>query len=430
MMSTKHVLSIMERLRKETKENHDQMEGLPFFDALVAGGLPIESYVGQLKAMAIVHSVLEHEMEGSEHKAVAAVREHRLPKLPLLDEDLEYFAPRNIPDFKTATQKALKLAQNIKLAHIQHPISILGYFYVFEGSTLGNAEHRADVAKTFDLQDLEGLSYYSSYKDRLHENWKQFGNVMNESVISPEDQDQIVSAARNAFDGLKEIYKELYPVTDKAMIRHVTSLNPEAGDHPIATDPRELEAAVRAGEKCWEEFPYYEWRYSSRGKRFTSSDSAWIAALVQLDQKKVQEQINWLGCVLSQRGMPQIMLERHLEILYEELTRAVPDREESYKKLLVAANALRNTRREFISDELLRELSTEFEEEVGAEGGPFAKRSGELIVAAVADERSGMEGAVKSIESWMTDASRLPIGWIQAVRSLIAKAREKATKTG
>lgn len=240
MMSTKHVLSIMERLRKETKENHDQMEGLPFFDALVAGGLPIESYVGQLKAMAIVHSVLEHEMEGSEHKAVAAVREHRLPKLPLLDEDLEYFAPRNIPDFKTATQKALKLAQNIKLAHIQHPISILGYFYVFEGSTLGNAEHRADVAKTFDLQDLEGLSYYSSYKDRLHENWKQFGNVMNESVISPEDQDQIVSAARNAFDGLKEIYKELYPVTDKAMIRHVTSLNPEAGDHPIATDPREL----------------------------------------------------------------------------------------------------------------------------------------------------------------------------------------------
>ena len=64
------------------------------------------------------------------------------------------------------------------------------------------------MAKTFDLQDLEGLSYYSSYKDRLHENWKQFGNVMNESVISPEDQDQIVSAARNAFDGLKEIYKE------------------------------------------------------------------------------------------------------------------------------------------------------------------------------------------------------------------------------
>ena len=152
--------------------------------------------------------------------------------------------------------------------------------------------------------------------------------------------------------------------------------------------------------------------------------------LVELDQKKVQEQINWLGRVLSQRGMPQIMLERHLEILYEELTRAVPDREESYKKLLVAANALRNTRREFISDELLRELSTEFEEEVGAEGGPFAKRSGELIVAAVADERSGMEGAVKSIESWMTDASRLPIGSDSGRPLFDCESQKKATKTG
>jgi hypothetical protein len=58
----------------------------------------------------------------------------------------------------------------------------------------------------------------------------------------------------------------------------------------------------------------------------------------------------------------------------------------------------------------------------------LSSRWGELIVAAVADEASGMENAVNSIEDWMTDASRFSIGWIQAVRSLIAKARKRSIK--
>lgn len=160
-----------------------------------------------------------------------------------------------------------------------------------EGSTLGNAGHRFDVANTFSLKNDAGLAYYSSYKERLTENWNQFATVMDENVTDTGDQDRVIAVARDAFDGLKEIYQQLHPSIDKEMVRHVTSLNPEAGEHPMPTDPREVAAALLAGEKCWQEYPYYESRYSSRGESYTRSDSAWLAALVELEQEQVHDQM-------------------------------------------------------------------------------------------------------------------------------------------
>jgi len=418
----------MGRLRKETKENHKQMEALPFFNALIAGTLPVECYVGQLKTMAIIHSVLERELETSMNTAVVKVNNQRLAKLPLLSQDLLYFSHLNFSDFKTATCNALEFSQKIKLAHALNPLSLLGYLYVMEGSTLGNAGHRFDVAKTFSLKNDAGLAYYSSYKERLTENWNQFATVMDENVTDTGDQDRVIAVARDAFDGLKEIYQQLYPSIDKEMVQHVTSLNPEAGEHPIPTDPREAAAALLAGEKCWQEFPYYESRYSSRGENYTRSDSAWLAALVELEQEQVHEQICWLGRVLCQRGMPQLMLERHLAILSEALERAVPERKHLYSKLLAASKKLEKNRILFIPDQMQRELSTEFEEKVKSAGGTLPRRTGELLVAAVADELSGIGGAVASIEDWLTDASRFSAQEIETVRTLIAKARAHAAK--
>lgn len=51
---------------------------------------------------------------------------------------------------------------------------------------------------------------------------------------------------------------------------------------------------------------------------------------------------------------------------------------------------------------------------------------GELLVAAVADEKAGIKNAVESIEGWMTDAARFPQTWIDAVRITIRKGRELA----
>ena len=49
---------IMTRLKEETKEYHSKLESLPYFKALIDHRLPLECYVNQLRAMAIIHSVL------------------------------------------------------------------------------------------------------------------------------------------------------------------------------------------------------------------------------------------------------------------------------------------------------------------------------------------------------------------------------------
>lgn len=212
------------------------------------------------------------------------------------------------------------------------------------------------------------------------------------------------------------------PIPDRPW-NPLTALNPDAGDHPICSDPLELQAALRAGERSWRRFPYYERRYAERGQRFTRSDSAWLVAIAQHDLKVVERQIEWLGLVLASRGMPRWLLELHLETLHAELAAALPGRERSYATLLGAARRLREQRLAHLDEAVFTTLSTAFARQVGDEWDARLPETGALLVAAVSDERADIARAVTSIVGWMTDPSRFPTLWIEAVHSTIQQAR-------
>lgn len=416
----------MEQLRVKTQELHAQIEALPFVEALTSGRLPLESYVGQLRAMAILHGVLEHALTHLTHTAVSSVWEASMAKLQLIESDLAYLQPRAGGEIREASEEALKLAQCARLRSVEDPISVLGYVYVLEGSTQGNKLHLPDAAAAFHLEGSDGVCYLQNYGDATGDHWRQFAGRMNLAVTEPAEQERVVEAACEAFEGLSRVFRALYPVKAEPMRPLATSLNPEAGTHPIPSDPREIEAAVRAGELCWQRFPYYEWRYAGRGKKFASSDSAWLVTLAEQDQTQVNQQIRWLGQVLAARGMPQLTLETHLALLYQELTRAVPEKQESYRKLRSAGEQLAETRRGHIDEHSSQALAVDFDVAVGPEWSARLPGTGALLLAAVADEKAGIKNAVESIESWMTDAARFPQTWIDAVRTTIRKARELA----
>ncbi|HEY0556241.1 MAG TPA: hypothetical protein VGG20_18450, partial [Thermoanaerobaculia bacterium] len=132
--------------------------------------------------------------------------------------------------------------------------------------------------------------------------------------------------------------------------------------------------------------------------------------------------------LLSARGMPQVMMERHLELLREELAAAVPDRGAGYDKLLAAAQMLRAQRRPLMSDDALRTFGAELDAAVGPEWSARIGRMGELLASAAVDERLGVGQAVISIESWAADPERFPEPWIAAVRDTIARAREHVAR--
>jgi heme oxygenase len=416
----------MEQLRTKTHELHAQIEALPFVEALSNRRLPLESYVGQLRAMAILHGVLEHALTHLTHAAVASVWEARMAKLPLIESDLAYLQPHAGGEIRAASEEALKLAQRARLRSVEDPISLLGYLYVLEGSTQGNKLHLPDVTAAFHLEGSSGVRYLQNYGDATGDHWRQFARRMDLAVTEAAEQQRVVEAACEAFEGLARVFRALYPVEAEPIRPLATSLNPEAGSHPIPSDPREIEAAIRAGELCWQRFPYYAWRYAGRGKKFASSDSAWLVTLAEEDQTQVNQQVHWLGQVLAARGMPQLTLETHLALLYQELIRAVPEKRESYRKLLAAGDQLAETRRGHIDDQLSQMIAAEFDVAVGLEWSTRLPGTGTLLAAAVADEKAGIKNAVESLEGWMTDAARFPQTWIDAVRATIRKARELA----
>lgn len=198
-----------------------------------------------------------------------------------------------------------------------------------------------------------------------------------------------------------------------------STVNPDAGNHPITADPVELEAARRASEETWNAWPYFEARYGERGRRFGVSDAGWLVTLCEKSRAEACEQVRWLAVVLASRGMPSITLEHNLDALHRQLCAAQPKRRKSYDKLQACAAALRSRRLERISDAAMREIAALMP------GQPVAKM-GELLVCAVADEANGIARAVSSMEEWLYKEG-VPASWAAAAERTIAAARAAVT---
>jgi heme oxygenase len=415
-------IKIMARLKKETSERHSELESLPYFKALIDHALPLEGYVNQLQALAVIHGVLENELTISEDKHVLSIWNDDLRKLPLLQEDLKFFEPRVEPNNASSIGAALAMTAKIRLRRVENPNTLLGYLYVFEGSTLGNQMHRPDISETFHLDEINGCRYYSSYGDDVSTPWNQFADKMNKVLDNPALHDVIIEAAHEAFAGLEQLYETLYPLGKTEKSFHVTRINPEAGNHPIPDDEREIQAALKASTRSWSEFPYYEHRYGERGKHFSDSDTCWLVTLTRLDPESMQKQIEWLGRVLATRGMPQIMLEQTLKYLHEELTIAILDNTATYDKLLKASQKLRNSRLKIMPEKEFEALAGEFDQAIGSKLAQEYTNTGRLLLAAVIDEKSGIIGALAALEDWLTDPERFSEKWIETVSSTIKKA--------
>ena len=417
-------MELMALLRAETVAHHSRLEALPYFAELIAHRLPLECYVNQLRALSIIHSVLEEQIAASVNEQLVGVWQDGLRKLPLLMADLHFFEPRISSDNISSIEAALAVTKNIRLRSIEQPCSLLGYLYVMEGSTLGNHMHQPDIAKSYYLDGLDGNHYYSSYKDKVKTRWQQFAQKMNKVLDAPELRGPVVEAAHESFAGLEVLYNQLFPLKKSNDSFHVARINPEAGNHPIPADKKEIEAALNASGRCWSEYFYYEKRYGKRGKRFSDSDFCWLTTLTALDEVDVQKQVDWLCRVLAARGMPSIMLESTLYCLSEELVTALPENRALYQKLCNSAGKLKANRLKYVEEKVFNNLAEEFEQSVQPNMRKVYGNTGLLLVSAVIDEKNGIPGSLSALQQWFVDSDRFSSAWIAAVEKTIHKAKK------
>jgi heme oxygenase len=419
-------LTLMEELKVATLTAHARLQTAPFFEALAGCQLPLESYVGQLRALLAIHAVLEQAMADCMDDRVRLVWRADMRKLPLLRQDLLYFEPRTVADLKEAVDVAIQITATLRHQSLETPLALLGWLYVLEGSTLGASVIQPLIARALLLAGDEGMIYLHNYGAAARARWIEFSQRMNSLALQADERTQIVLAANALFAQLEALFRALYPFQNESKAYLAASINPEAGRHPVPVDVREVQAAIRAGDICWHRFPYFAARYGERGLRFARSDATWLATLHHYPPAQILQQVQWLGRVLAARGMPTLLLQVQLEILVEELAGAIPQRRADYEKLLPAAAALAAARSRFLTDTRVQELAVAFDRAVGPEWSARFAHSGSLLAAAVADECAGCEKAVDSLRAWMTDVRQFPAAWIDAVESTLAQARQQA----
>jgi hypothetical protein len=205
------------------------------------------------------------------------------------------------------------------------------------------------------------------------------------------------------------------------------TVNTAAGDYAITGDPLEWAAARTAAERSWNEFPYYERRYGTRGWQFTLSDSGWIATVCALQPVMGQQRLRWLRELLVKRGMPSFLLERHLDILYEELVSRAPERAPHHAILAAAAAHFRAERGRVLTESIFRTEASGFDAAVSDMPGSVPGM-GAVIAGTVTDERLGIGGPVRSAIAWASDPAAFPEAWIAAVMRLTNAVRAAALR--
>jgi heme oxygenase len=416
--------SLMDSLKKAIVDQHARMEALPFIAALTNGQLPLESYVGLLRALAVIQGTLEYELAQINSGYIKKVLLDRPSRLVHLRKDLSIFDQQFIPNIVAALEHSRKIAERIRLYRVEQPSDLLGIVYVLEGTTLGNTVHLHDVLNIFGGITSGQAHYYTGYGDMTARNWRGFGDAMNALPIDQDGCKRLIQVALDFFNQLESLFSALYPIEKTAMVFSAGMLNPEAGNHAVPDNSKEIEAVVAAAKKCREEFPYFDERYQERGRSFAKSDAAWLATLAGLPEVHLLSQVEWLGRVLANRGMPRITLERQLELLYQELAAAVPAKTDDYKGLLKAAEKLKAERLKYIPDPVFNGLTREFHLATADELQGRFKRTGELIASAVCDQSAGITEAVNSLLPWLTDTERFPSQWIEAVSRTLEQAKK------
>jgi hypothetical protein len=192
------------------------------------------------------------------------------------------------------------------------------------------------------------------------------------------------------------------------------TVNAAAGDYAITGDPLEWAAAQTAAQRSWTEFPYSARRYGTRGWMFTLSDSGWIATLSAMQPAIAEQRLRWLRELLVTRGMPSFLLERHLDILHEELLLRAPERAADHSVFAAAAAHFRDERGRVLSESDFRVEASGFDAAVRNMAGGVPNM-GAVIVGTVADERLGIGGPARSAIAWASDPTTFSQPWIAAV---------------
>jgi hypothetical protein len=328
---------------------------------------------------------------------------HSTPKLSLLLADLALITTDRARTIRPAVLNAVALADQMIITR-SSDIGLIGYLYVLEGSHNGGVFLKNLFADSLGVPKNK-ISYFGCYGDQTRATWSHFVSKLDALSLTEEERRTIEISAVAAFAGLEKIQLSLLPFSEESLRHNVTSINPEAGSHEMPEDPVEIDVALRAGLRTWKQFPYLEQRFGDRGKRFTASDSCWLLSLITLEYNSIKKNIEWLRAVLSSRGIPSLILAKHMQELSTEFEMAIPSRAGTTENFRRVTSELTSERLKYLPQADYKKITAIYQADLNSISGDLDPLS--LLISARVDELSGVEGAYEVTRAWFASLQNL-----------------------
>ncbi|AHM62466.1 Heme oxygenase [Flammeovirgaceae bacterium 311] len=181
--------TIVERLRAETRPQHDRLEEVAASDKLAAGTLSPEEYLKLLRANYAAHRQLEKSV-GRVAEMEALLEERQ--KTRLLEEDLKQAA-------EDPEQVWQQLEDKLPALQLENKYQALGAQYVMEGATLGGVVILKALKQHPQLQSYQPFHYYGCYGSDTGRRWSHFKQLLLEEVQTPEQQEEALKGTLGAY---------------------------------------------------------------------------------------------------------------------------------------------------------------------------------------------------------------------------------------
>ena len=175
-------IDLMGRLKKATADAHQRLHIHPVTRLLLSPNLCCDYYIRMLQAFYGFHQPLE--------ATVASCRP--ISRTGWIQQDLEFFG------YNT------NLPLCFELPKIRTTGELLGYWYVVEGSSLGNTVIYKHLQMNLGLSADRGARYAYAYGQDTGRNWNELKTRINSSQLSRQEQQHTVAMAVKVFTSLEQ----------------------------------------------------------------------------------------------------------------------------------------------------------------------------------------------------------------------------------
>lgn len=196
-------MTLGERLKTETAEQHKRAENTEIQKLLVQGRVTREQYGAWLGQMKHVHAALES----------AVARQARADARVKIAQMEGSHAARIAADMQVVgASEAAALASTAALIeeiHRTDAVGLIGMHYVLEGSMNGGKFIAMGVRRGLGLTTGQGDTYLDPYGDRQRGVWAAWKGALDATEFTADECERVLSGAKAMFDGVTGLGVEL-----------------------------------------------------------------------------------------------------------------------------------------------------------------------------------------------------------------------------